>query len=188
MVFIRNSGSIIFHRIYLVGSKEFQILGKDRVFGWNFCEFWKSELVFLKGGIEKEIAVLWLRSNLQMEMEMGKFVYSLACFTCLGIEMEIANGNGNGKVCVFTCLFYLFGNWNGDCNVWNWRMKLKLKMKMKLKLKVRVFTCLFHLSHSFFLQRSLMLNFVHFSGIVHVFQEHVCGHCFCENVHDGAFL
>jgi hypothetical protein len=25
-----------------------------------------------------------------MEMEMGKFVYSLACFTCLGIEMEIA--------------------------------------------------------------------------------------------------
>ncbi len=33
-----------------------------------------------------------------------------------------------------------------------------------------------------------VLDFVHFPRIVHVFQKHVCGHCFHENVHDGTFF
>ncbi len=34
----------------------------------------------------------------------------------------------------------------------------------------------------------LDLDLVQAPRVVHVFQEHVRGHCFCENVHDGTFL
>jgi hypothetical protein len=49
-----------------------------------------------------------------------------------------------------------------------------------------VCVCFLCLTPSF--EKGCALNFVSLSGIVHVFEEHVCGHCSSENIHYGTFL
>ncbi len=71
-----------------------------------------------------------------------------------------------------------------------------MKMEMKIETlkcycsRVHLFTslCWFHFVSLLLFEKDCVLNFVPLPGIVHVFEEHVCGHCFSENIHYGTFL
>ena len=84
-----------------------------------------------------------------------------------------------------------------DCNadIWNWQLKLKNENWIKMKNEIgnwglkcswsRVHLCSLV---SLLFEKGCALNFVSLPGIVHVFEEHECGHCFSENIHYGTFL
>ena len=166
MVVTRNFRSIIFQWFWLVGTKKFG-----------------SHLVRIECLVEITGANVHWNWNCNVRLKM-KF----------GIEIEIAmwdwKWNYNWNWTLKLKLQYEIEN-----EIWNWNCNMRLKMKFEIQIQiwvfavVHVFACLFHfvLLVSLLFANVIVLDFVHFPRIVHVFQEHVCGHCFCENVHDWTF-